>query len=162
MAWIREDDVLKRVDPLCTETEPLGHLRVEHDVEIVGENDASIGFLHDLEKLIHKYIIHRRLAALGKDGFEKHDLSLVQDDVAALVADFGDVDSRINLKVTTVFGVGSAKRDDPARVQEAFRSFINGRQVRVADIQREASSETDIQDTHAGNGLTGPPSRQDE
>lgn len=162
MAWIREDDVLKRVDPPCTETEPMGRLRVEHDVEIVGENDASIGFLHDLEELIHKYIIRRRLTALGKHGLEKHHIALAPDDVAALVADFGDVDSGIHLKITTVLGVGSAKRDDPACVQEALRSFINGRQVRVADTKNEACSYSDMQDTHAGNGLTDRSSRQDE
>lgn len=154
MAWIREDDVLERVNPPRSETEPLGHLRVENDFEVVGENDASISFLHDLEKLIHKHIVRRRLTALGKHGLEKHHVALVQDDVAALVADFGDVDSRIYLKITTAFGVGSAKRDDPARVQEALRGFIDGRQVSVANTESESSSKTDIQDTHAGNGGT--------
>lgn len=162
MAWIREDDVLEGVDASSAESEPIGFLRVEHDVEVVGENDASISFLHDLENLIHKHDVHRRLTALSKDRFEKHDLSLVQDDVAQLVANFGDVDSRIHLKITTVFGIGSAKRDDPARVQEAIRCFADRRKIFVSDTQRETRSNSDMQDTHGGNGLTGRSPRQDE
>ena len=162
MAWIREDDVLERVDAPRPESEPMGHLRVEHDFEVVGENDASISFLHDLEKLLNKYIVHRRLTALGKDGFKEHYIPFVQDDVAQLVADFGDVDSRIHLKITTVLGIGSAKRDDPARVQEAIRCFADRRKIFVSDTQRETRSNSDMQDTHGGNGLTGRSPRQDE
>lgn len=162
MSWIREDDVLEGIDAPRPESEPMGHLRVEHDFEVVGENDASVRFLHDLEKLLNKYIVHRRLTALGKDGFKEHYIPFVQDDVAKLVADFGDVDSRIHLKITTVLGIGSAKRDDPAKVQEAVRRFADRRQVLVPDTEREASSNTDMQDTHGGNGLTGRSPRQDE
>lgn len=154
MPWIRKGDALEGIDSTCPESQPLGFCRVKNEISITGENDATIGFLHDLEELINKHFADGGLAALGIDGLEEQNVTVLGDDVTELVSLFGDVDGRVHLEITTVLGVGSAKRDDPARVKETLRRFVNRRQVFVADSESKTSTDTDMQDTHDRNTPT--------
>lgn len=154
MAWSRKRDVLEGIDPSCPETQPLGFYRIKNEVGVSGENDATVRFLHDLEDLINKYFVDGGLTPLGVDGLEEKNVTILQDDVAELVSPFRDVDSRVHLEVTAVLGVGSAKRDDPASVEEAVRRFVDRRKVFIAHTECKTSAETDIEDSHVRNAST--------
>lgn len=154
MAWIREGDVLKRVEASGSEPEVVGFVRNKNEVRVTGENDAAVRFLHDLEKLINEYFIDGSFTGLGEDRLEEHGVHFLDEDLASFVPSLGNVDSRIYLEVTTVFGIGSAKRNGPSRVEETFRGLVDRRQIVVSDAQAKACPEADIQHTHDRNGLT--------
>lgn len=147
MAWKREDDALKGIDPTSIETDVFCHIRLKHKFVIDIEHDAAVSFIHDMKKLLDKDFISRDLGPTEMR-LREHYVRILGDVLTALSDDSGHEVSHIDFEITPVINVRCAYRDQHSLVKPIVQRLEDAAKNRVFDRQTERDERRKGQETH--------------
>lgn len=171
MPWIRENDVLERINAPGGENDFLCLLREKYKFIISVDDDTSVRFLHDLKDLVDKFLVGDG-AGVGVELGSKSHLPRVLETVLADVLAPGHEQRGIDGEIRIIFRVEGAERDVKAIVESNLGGLDDHSQIGVVDTEpvlasHEPNSENshELDDTAPGtpppaNRISGGPERR--
>lgn len=149
MGWIREDDVLKRIEPAGAEADWFCFFHDRYEFVVDVENDATVGFLHDLKDLVDEYAIGGRGGAAIVDGAEIHLAHVLQNLLTAALHPRNE-NARIHGDVAVVRREVGTNTDVQAHIEAAVSRIHDHRECVIDDPERASATEVaDMKNSHA-------------
>lgn len=150
MGWVRPDDVLKRVEPLGTQSEFTCAFRPKNRLVVRAENDAAVKFMHDLKDLLNKHLVSQVITA-GEDGFEVERMGVIDEILSIFALDLGDEDCRINFQITPNFVIKGTEGNEPDFIKALYGGLVDGFHNGVIHLQEERDDWGEVQKAHGGS-----------
>ena len=147
MAWKREDDVLKGIDPAGIQTDVFCRLRRKHKFVVDVEHDAAVRFLYDLKELLDQRFIRRDLDDVEVRLREQY-VRVIGDVLADISNSAGNELRQVNFEIAPVFAIRCAYGDQHPLVKPIVQRLEDAAKNMITDGQTERDKRGEGQETH--------------